>query len=160
MPKCTQLHPNMPNCAQLHPNMPNCAQLHPNMPNCPQLHPNMPNYTQICQTVPKYAQMRPTTPNYAQLHPTTPKYKHLKTPNIRWPPPAKSWLTGKDPDVGQTEGRRRGWQRMRWLDGITDSMDMSLSSSRSWWWTGRPGMLRSMGSQELDTTERLNWTVL
>ena len=40
----------------------------------------------------------------------------------------KSLLIGKDPDAGKTEGKRkRGQQRMRWLGGITDSMDMSLS---------------------------------
>ena len=45
-----------------------------------------------------------------------------------WPHDAKNWLTGKDSDAGKDEGRRRrGWQRMKWLDGITDSMDMSLS---------------------------------
>ena len=62
--------------------------------------------------------------------------------------------------LGKIEGgRRRGWgQRMRWLDGVTDSMDMSLSKLRSWWWTGRPGVLQSMGSKESDMTERLNWT--
>ena len=48
--------------------------------------------------------------------------------------------------LGKTEGgRRRGWHRMRWLDGITDSMDMSFINSGSWWWTGRPGVLKSMG---------------
>ena len=50
--------------------------------------------------------------------------------------------------LGKIEGgKRRGWQRIRWLDGITDSVDMSWVNSRSWWWTGKPGMLQSMGSQ-------------
>ena len=50
-----------------------------------------------------------------------------ETPMI-WPPDVKNWLIGKDTDAGKIEGgRRRGWQRIRWLDGITDSMDMSLS---------------------------------
>ena len=47
---------------------------------------------------------------------------------VLWPPDVKNWLIGKDPDAGKIEvGRSRGWQRMRWLDFITDSMDMSLS---------------------------------
>ena len=55
------------------------------------------------------------------------------------------------------DGRRRGWQRMRWLDGITYSTDMSLS--KLWWWTGRPGMLQSMGSQRVrhNWATELNW---
>ena len=55
--------------------------------------------------------------------------------------------------------RRRGWQRMRWLDGIPDSVDMSLGNSGIWWWTGKPGVLRSMGSQRIrhDWVTELNW---
>ena len=63
-------------------------------------------------------------------------------------------------NLGKIEGRRRGWQRMRWLDGITDSIDTSWVSSRSWWWTGRPGVLQSMKSQRVghDWLTELNWT--
>ena len=58
--------------------------------------------------------------------------------------------------LGKTEGRkRRGRHRVRCLDDITDSMDMSLS----WWWTGKPGVLQSMGLQTvgLDWGIELNW---
>ena len=47
---------------------------------------------------------------------------------ILWPPDVRSQLIGKGPDAGKIEGRRRrGQQKMRWLDGTIDSMDMSLS---------------------------------
>ena len=64
----------------------------------------------------------------------------------------------KTPMLGKIEGgRRRGQQRMRWLNGITNSMDTSLS----WWRTGKPGVLQSLGSQRVghDWATELNCTL-
>ena len=62
--------------------------------------------------------------------------------------------------LGKIEGRRRrGRQRMRWLDGITTQWSWVWVNSESWWWTGRPGVLRFMESQRVghDLVTELNW---
>ena len=63
--------------------------------------------------------------------------------------------------LGKTEGRRRkGWQRMRRFGGIVTQWTWVWVNSRSWWWTGRPGVLQSMESQRVghDWATELNWT--
>ena len=69
-------------------------------------------------------------------------------------------LFGKTLMLGKIAGRkRRGWQRMRWLDA---QWMWVWVNSGSWWWTGKPGVLRSMGSPRVgqDWVTELNWTEL
>ena len=83
---------------------------------------------------------------------------------ILWSSDVRNWLIGKDPKMlGKIEGRkRRGRQRMRCLDGITDSMDMSLSKflelvvDREAWHAAKSQS--QMTHKESETTEWLNWT--
>ena len=59
-------------------------------------------------------------------------------------------LLEKTQMLGKIEGRRRrGWQRIRWLNGITDSLDLNLSKLQEIARTGKPGMLQSMGLQRV-----------
>ena len=74
---------------------------------------------------------------------------------ILWPPVMKNQLTGKDPDAGKEGRTRRGWQRIRWVDGIIDSMNMSLSRFRDIV-KDSLACCSSGGHKELDMSEQLN----
>ena len=67
---------------------------------------------------------------------------------------------GKTLMLGKIEGRRRGWQRMRWLMASPTRWTWVWASPGSWWWTGKLGVLQSMGSQRVrhDWATELNWT--
>ena len=61
-----------------------------------------------------------------------------------WSPDVKNWLTGRDLDGGKDWGRRRrAWQRMKWLDGITNSMGMGLGGLRESWHAAVHGVAKS-----------------
>ena len=81
---------------------------------------------------------------------------------ILWAPDVESWLIWKDPDAGKDWGQEekvegRGWDG--WMASPTQCTWVWVNSG-SWWWTGRPGVLRFMGSQRVrhDWVTELNWT--
>ena len=83
----------------------------------------------------------------------------IETP-ILWPPDAKSWFIGKDPDAGNDWGQeKKGMTEEMWLDGITDSMDMCLGRlrqlvmGREAWHAAAHGVTKSR-------TRLSNWTEL
>ena len=69
---------------------------------------------------------------------------------ILWPPHAKSWLTGKDPDAGRDWGQEEKGTTKDEMAGWHHQLDGHVwVNSESWWWTGRPRVLQFMGSQRV-----------
>ena len=75
---------------------------------------------------------------------------------ILWPPDVKNWLVRKDSDAGKEGKSRRGWQKTRRLDSITNSMDMSLSKLGYTEGQGSLACCSPWGHKELDMTQQLN----
>ena len=82
---------------------------------------------------------------------------------ILWPPDVKNWLIRKDPDAGKNWRQEEkgtddtGWDG--WMASLTQWIWVWVNSG-SWWWTGGPGVLQSMGSQRIrhGWATELNWS--
>ena len=79
---------------------------------------------------------------------------------IVWPPDAKNWLIGKDPDAGNDWRQEKGTTEDEKVGLHHRLMYMSLSKLQEFWWTGKPGVLQSLRSQRVghNWATELNWT--
>ena len=105
--------------------------------------------------------------DYRQIQPVHPKWNQswtfirrtdveAETP-ILCLPDMKNWLICKDPDAGKDwRQEEKGMTEMRSLDASLTRWTCVWVGSKNWWWTGKPGVLQSVGLQ----LERLNWTEL
>ena len=79
---------------------------------------------------------------------------------ILWSPDAKNWFNGEDPDAGKDwKQKKKGTTEDGWVASLT-RWTWVWASSGSWWWTGKPGVLQSMGLQRVGHSwaTELNWS--
>ena len=102
-----------------------------------------------------YKEIKPVNPKGDQSWIFNGRTDAVAETPILWPPDMKNWLVGKAPDAG------KDWRQEK--KGTTEDEIASLTrqtwvwaSSKSWWWTGKPGVLQSMGSQK-SRTQLSDW---
>ena len=81
---------------------------------------------------------------------------------VLWPPGEKNWLIWKIPDVGKDSGQKEKRRTEDEMVGCPLSQTWVWVDSRSWWWTGRPGVLRFMASEGVghDWVTEMNWILI
>ena len=97
-----------------------------------------------------------------EIQPVNPKANHFRIfigrtvaePPLLWPPDVNNWLIGKDPDAGKDwRQEEKGWQKMRWLDGITNLVDEFEQALGVGDWQGGVVCCSPWGLKESDMTE-------
>ena len=105
-------------------------------------------------------EIKPVSPKGNQLWIFTGRTAAEAEAPILWPPDAKSWLTGKDPDAGKDWRQEEKGTTEDEIDRMASltQWTWAWASSGRWWWTGKPGVLQSMGLQ--NQAQLSNWTTM